>query len=397
MLKNKNEQGYAILLVIMLIAFIMIVSVSFVTASISNAKQERTVDTNNLAVIAAEMGIEYYINKLTIEEVKASQETFKVIQEEVNKYNECFEVPADKHIRCPGVKTIEQIKVLAVTKYNNELTAGLNRIKDEGATKVDGSNLQLTYGLKDYSLSLKDDILTINYTVEGISISSKKLVKAAAVLTLPKFVEVAKSNVDIPIIDPTIDAVFDYFSGKGNFKKEAACLSNNTCNDGYYSSAGFKEIGNLNNQNNVFWLHDGGLEIKNMNSMGAKFKLFVDTIITNNNPSMHSMAGKLLLLGKADGKGVLGNGYSIKFDNIVTGKVCINVDGFPKDQIEKIDFDNKNQVHFYSGSPNPIWPSNAGGSPKYTKSLFLFAYDCAFGPYYKTDPQVPSITVNVTY
>ena len=55
-LEIRNEKGYTLLVVLLVVTFIMIISASFVTASVSNAKQEKTVDTNNLAVVAAEMG-----------------------------------------------------------------------------------------------------------------------------------------------------------------------------------------------------------------------------------------------------------------------------------------------------------------------------------------------------
>ena len=45
--------GYALLIVLFFVVFIMIVSALFMRGSISNAKQERLVDNNNLAFNAA--------------------------------------------------------------------------------------------------------------------------------------------------------------------------------------------------------------------------------------------------------------------------------------------------------------------------------------------------------
>lgn len=59
---RKNEQGYALVLVLLLIVFIAIVSAAFMKISISNAKQEQIVDKNNLSVVLAEMGVELYSN-----------------------------------------------------------------------------------------------------------------------------------------------------------------------------------------------------------------------------------------------------------------------------------------------------------------------------------------------
>jgi len=64
---RKNEQGYALLIVLFLVVFIMSVSAVFMRGAISNAKQEQIVDTNNLSVVAAEMGVDYYKTALSNE------------------------------------------------------------------------------------------------------------------------------------------------------------------------------------------------------------------------------------------------------------------------------------------------------------------------------------------
>ncbi|BAQ11592.1 hypothetical protein OXB_3123 [Bacillus sp. OxB-1] len=61
---KRGENGYALIIVLLLIVFISIVSAVFMRGSLSNAKQEAVVDSNNLAIVAAEMGIEYYRNNL---------------------------------------------------------------------------------------------------------------------------------------------------------------------------------------------------------------------------------------------------------------------------------------------------------------------------------------------
>lgn len=62
---RKNEKGYALVLVLLLIVFIMTVSAVFFRGSISNARQERIVDTNNLSIVAAEMGVDFYKTAIT--------------------------------------------------------------------------------------------------------------------------------------------------------------------------------------------------------------------------------------------------------------------------------------------------------------------------------------------
>lgn len=90
----KNEKGYAMLIVLFLIVFITIISAVFMRNSISNAKQENVVDENQLAVVAAEMGIELintsYENKF--KEVKDKilvdrQKEMKTSEEKILKDN----------------------------------------------------------------------------------------------------------------------------------------------------------------------------------------------------------------------------------------------------------------------------------------------------------------------
>lgn len=60
MKNGRNESGYVLIVVLLLIVFITIISAVFMRGSLSTASQDRIVDVNNLAVVAAEMGVDYY-------------------------------------------------------------------------------------------------------------------------------------------------------------------------------------------------------------------------------------------------------------------------------------------------------------------------------------------------
>ena len=83
-LEIRNEKGYSLLVVLLVVTFIMIISASFVTASVSNAKQEKTVDTNNLAVVAAEMGVDYYKTAMLNEFNNRRNELILAAQSKIN-------------------------------------------------------------------------------------------------------------------------------------------------------------------------------------------------------------------------------------------------------------------------------------------------------------------------
>ncbi|WP_153732687.1 hypothetical protein [Sporosarcina obsidiansis] len=65
MKKVGEEQGYALVIVLFLIVFIMTITAVFMRGSLSNAKQENVVNVNHLSYVAAEMGVDYYKNKFT--------------------------------------------------------------------------------------------------------------------------------------------------------------------------------------------------------------------------------------------------------------------------------------------------------------------------------------------
>lgn len=83
----KKNEGYALVLVLFLVVFIMTITAVFMRGSISNAKQEKIVDSNNLSYVAAEMGVDYYntkfTNKFLLERNKIWNEEFTNYKNEV--------------------------------------------------------------------------------------------------------------------------------------------------------------------------------------------------------------------------------------------------------------------------------------------------------------------------
>jgi len=84
MKRKGNEQGYAMILVLMLIVVITISSAVFMRASISNAKQEQIVDGNNLSVVAAETGVDYYKTAIVNEFNNEKYNLMVLAQDEIN-------------------------------------------------------------------------------------------------------------------------------------------------------------------------------------------------------------------------------------------------------------------------------------------------------------------------
>ncbi|GKV70497.1 hypothetical protein NCCP2716_29950 [Sporosarcina sp. NCCP-2716] len=60
MSRNRNEQGYALLIVLFAIVFITVLTAVFMRGALSNAMQEQTLDKDNLVVVSAEAGVDFY-------------------------------------------------------------------------------------------------------------------------------------------------------------------------------------------------------------------------------------------------------------------------------------------------------------------------------------------------
>lgn len=402
MLVRENEKGYTLLVVLFVVTFIMIVSTTFVSASLSNAKQERVVDTNNMAVVAAEMGIDYYLNKTKIEETKAANSTLTHIEGYLNEYNNCD--GNNKTPGCVSIKTIDEIKVIALEYYTKALKDSIKLFDEEDPTQINSSSQILSYKVNEPKLEVDGEIITITFNSIGSSISMpNRELSAKFDFTTPEFIErlaFGESNEETTI---TPGDIFEYFSSHEDYEKvDQACSSQNgKCESGKFYSSGSKTVNNPNNKNHLIWVHKGLVDLGNMNSMGTDYTLIVESVKVDN---MNSMNGRLILLGKVNQSGQIISKISTKLES--NGKVCINVDGYPKTDVEKISYDVKNndvtQVLFYSGAENPIWPNNVkDDKQKRTGSLSEFVNECSgielLEPSYNTNIEPPKFEVDVKY
>lgn len=132
----KNQQGYALLIVLLIIVLFLSISATFMAGSLSNAKQEKTVDTTNQSVASAEMGVRYYTadfkRELELIKLDVSAET----QLRINELIACIQPP--RETRCDSDAKIDIIeaqidedmralyiqKVLAKVSELNALAAG---------------------------------------------------------------------------------------------------------------------------------------------------------------------------------------------------------------------------------------------------------------------------------
>ncbi|MFK8792975.1 hypothetical protein [Planococcus plakortidis] len=93
-MKNmKNEKGYALVIVLLIIVLFMGLAATFMAGSLNHAKQEKVVDTGNQAVAAAEMGTIYYSSDFERELKLLKEEMQQETQLRLNELIACIELP----------------------------------------------------------------------------------------------------------------------------------------------------------------------------------------------------------------------------------------------------------------------------------------------------------------
>ncbi|PIC72781.1 hypothetical protein [Sporosarcina sp. P17b] len=161
MFNNNKENGYALIIVLFVVVFITILTAVFMRGALSNFAQEKTVDENNLVVVSAESGIEYYTWELKT--IYDKNELERAFNKEVNKAIAQKESPDYTEIR-KGI----------VDEFRKKLKI---KMKEMSPNKTNSSVLSKEmfnrYNHKLIYLDCIEDtsgnanLFTINGTVEG--------------------------------------------------------------------------------------------------------------------------------------------------------------------------------------------------------------------------------------
>ncbi|MBZ5201158.1 hypothetical protein HU147_08025 [Planomicrobium chinense] len=181
MKKLKEEEGYTLVIALLMIVLFLSFSAVFIQASMSHAKQEQTVDQGNLAVTAAEMGVEKYSKEAenifakVYAEINAKALVKKAeLETEVKKYPNhqsintgCPVVPGQAMqiwIKCNIDKYDEDLRNEFFTKMSTELN-----ILKTNASQINISDT-LTHKLKDLTImpmSSTDNSIKLTIDVVG--------------------------------------------------------------------------------------------------------------------------------------------------------------------------------------------------------------------------------------
>ncbi|PID15674.1 hypothetical protein CSV63_07815 [Sporosarcina sp. P34] len=339
----KNEKGYALVIVLLVIIFIMIGSAVFMRGSISNAKQQRIVDDNNLAYTAAEMGVDYYkwlyINKFKAERgkiwsnMKLAYESDKVMinnknitpekkQEELkqaakNRQNQMVDQLLNLHFA-----NLEKTKPDTTDSLHYSILEPVNytRVKDsadrdigllvkgkvlgeygKGSKRAKNLDFELLF---DFPLLVEDS--TSNPPINGEDSLTIPVVNIPSLIENNKQTKPCTTNpnnekcLGQKSIDTHFTAInsivyfpFGYTKGNGNIGIDFK-------NTQIYSKGNI-ELPNMNTMNNITMYAEGNIELKNLNGANQA-NLYTTGNIEFKNASSGYSNSILYAVGAMDGK-----------------------------------------------------------------------------------------------
>ncbi|WP_341201542.1 hypothetical protein [Planomicrobium okeanokoites] len=223
MIKLKNQQGYALLVVLLMVVLFLGISATFMAGSLSNAKQEKIIDTSNQAVASAEMGVKYFSSDFQREIDLIKLDIAKETQALINLLTACIEAgnstcDEQDEITEEQEDIEEKMKDLYITKVYAKVStltgmAGNEIIPfygdDVKYSIKSATAIKLNQSEEDISGSTLDKevkFIRVNLEMEGVSEGVRKTLKALFTLEVPG----SFLNAGEPIVIQTSDDTATY-------------------------------------------------------------------------------------------------------------------------------------------------------------------------------------------
>jgi hypothetical protein len=182
----KNNEGYALLLVLFVIVFLISVSTIVVNGSLNHSKQEVTTDINNQAVVAAEMGVDYFKVLGEIEYNNIKFHHYNLLINEINDYYTSPEFTTHSDIQKEQkVKIIKDDYLINIGEAINDYYTNFNQritVKDQIYYELGNSGQDIP------SYHIDADKVVIKINVKGISNNKVSNLKFDMNITSPTLV-----------------------------------------------------------------------------------------------------------------------------------------------------------------------------------------------------------------
>ncbi|WP_075619956.1 hypothetical protein [Paenisporosarcina indica] len=208
----KNNEGYALLLVLFLIVMFVSVSAVIASASFNHSKQEVTVDINNQTIVAAEMGVDYFkiIGENQYNNVKFTH--YNKLIEEINtlytsanpKFKDLSETEKNARLKLIKDNYLNRIGTELAkffTNYKNEIPVN-PKLHYEIVNNSTELPLDLPTDLPKYEIVGNKVVLTVK--VKGVSINEESILTYEMSIPEPELIITpVQSKVTPPWIPPS--------------------------------------------------------------------------------------------------------------------------------------------------------------------------------------------------
>ena len=196
----QNQQGYALLVVLLMLVLFMSISAAFIAGSLNNAQQEETIDASNQSVAAAEMGVTYYTSEFELEVGLVKQRVVEETQLQLNELKRCIEQSTGPGAACDTEeeRTAWEERIDAEMKklYLREIEAEIADIERIAANPDDHTTFPFSEGDISYAITSVDRTgfntavddpqnKVIRMEVEGNSEGSRKQLTLAYTIIVP--------------------------------------------------------------------------------------------------------------------------------------------------------------------------------------------------------------------
>ncbi|WP_172369028.1 hypothetical protein [Sporosarcina jiandibaonis] len=352
----RNEKGYTLLVVLLVVTFIMIIAASFATASVSTAKQEKTVDENNLAVVAAEMGVDHYKTAMLNEFINRREELIIAAQHEINELvaNPDFaglnETQKEDELQDISLEIGEMLKSFLDAKIQTLLGG-------ERVTPIDGDT---KYELVDLSVKIEDVVeevevevtkqVVVNGKISGVSTNTNKDKRELEFDLKFNFINLSNVNLDIDggqeidFENPSEGAkVCDQYNGGEKCKLINIESSTVYFKDGYINPKSNTNAKDFKNSNIYV---NGNIDVQNLNGLSNVYiNVSGDFLAQNLQSDLGIDNSTIVVGGSLQGKNMLVTNTTILVNSdfkagqlkvVDNSKVCIGGDlkGEPADNKE---------------------------------------------------------------
>lgn len=332
----NNERGYALVIVMLLVVLFLGFFATFLAGSMNHAAQERTVDTSNQSVAAAEMGVLYYTasfeKELELELKKIQME----VDEELNYLksncnscdfeNELKEINSDKkqHYQQAVIKKVEALNLPEGTTDNFKRTISLDGDTaytiESAVAEVAGDNTKIKVELKLKGLAkqgeseeeqmldvlfnvvIPDSFLTKSTQIiyddiykNPPNISCNDFLSSKHYLQVEPYYECELGdNQSLATLTATINDTYnlnlkDFIVYTDNYAQNVCGNDNGQCTKADFKGVSVMvhgsddtDVKNTNNLNNIKIYVDGKFTLKNMNSSSSNVIVVKSFELTHN-------------------------------------------------------------------------------------------------------------------